>query len=440
MKGAVHRRQFLARAGVVAGTVLGFPSMVPESVLGRGGKASANDRINMGMIGVGSMGGGHVRGFLSHQDVRVVAVCDVRQEFRDKAKRTVDTQYGNEQCAVYEDFRELLARSDVDAVLIAVPDHWHALIGVEAARQGKAMYYEKPMGRTMAEAKAVRQAVLRNRVVFQFGTQQRSGYNHRFACELVRTGRIGQLHTIMIGSAQAPFCPNQPAQPVPPGFDYEMWLGPAPWAPYTFERCTRNWTLIYDYSLGCLSGAWGIHDVDIAQWALDADHTGPIEVEGTGLFPRDGLYDTLSSWEVEHRYANGVKLIHMDMPTARKRAPQFELLWMAMLFQGTEGWVFVSRNGIHTHPESLVRTVVSANESPFPRSTDHRRDFLDAVRSRKTNISPIEAAVSSDIVCHQADIAIQLGRKLRWNPVTEKFDDEQANRLISRAMRAPWHF
>jgi glucose-fructose oxidoreductase len=433
------RRRFLAGTGALAGAALGFAGIVSDSTLGLGGKVSANNRINMGMIGVGSMGSGHVRGFLSHQDVRVVAACDVRREFRDRAKRTVDSHYGRQECAVYADFRELLARPDIDAVLIAVPDHWHALIGIEAARRGKAMYYEKPMGRTVAEAQAVRRAVLQNRVVFQFGTQQRSGYNHRFACELVRTGRIGELHTIMIGSAEPSFCPNQPAQPVPPGFDYEMWLGPAPRAPYTYERCTRNWTLIHDYSLGCLSGAWGIHDVDIAQWALDSDGACPVEVEGAGVYPTDGLYDTLSSWEVEHRYPNGVKLIHMDMTTARKRAPQFELLWMAMLFEGTEGWVYVSRSGIHTHPESLARTVISANESPFPRSTDHRRDFLDAVRGRKTSISPIEAAVSSDIVCHQADAAIQLGRKLRWDQKAEKFVDDQANRFLQRAMRSPWH-
>jgi predicted dehydrogenase len=438
MMKAMPRRRFLAGTAALAGTAVGFPGIVSDSVLGLGGNVSANNRINMGMIGVGSMGSGHVRGFLSHQDVRVVAVCDVRQEFRVRAKRTVDIHYGDEQCAVYTDYRELLARSDLDAVLIAVPDHWHALIGVEAARQGKAIYYEKPMGRTVAEAKAVRQAVLQNRVVFQFGTQQRSGYNHRFACELVRTGRIGELHTIMIGSAEPYICPNQPEQPVPPGFDYDMWLGPAPWAPYTFERCTRNWTLIYDYSLGCLSGAWGIHDVDIAQWALAADGTYPIEVEGTGIFPSDGLYDTLSSWEVEHRYANGVKLIHMDMTTARKRASQFQLLWMAMLFLGTEGWIFVGRQGIHTYPEKLVRTIIGANESPFQRSTDHRRDFLDAVRGPKATVSPIEAAVCSDVVCHQADVAVRLGRKLRWDPAAERFDDEQANRLLHRAMRSPW--
>jgi predicted dehydrogenase len=430
------RRQFLR----LSGAAIAFPSIVPASVLGRNGATAANSRIVMGMIGVGSMGSGHVRGFLAHQDVRVAAVCDVRDEFRQRARKTVDTQYGDGSCAVYGDFRELLARNDIDAVLIAVPDHWHALIGREAARNGKHMYYEKPMGRTVAESLAMREAVARYGVVFQFGTQQRSSYNYRFAAELVRNGRIGQLQEIMIGSATSQFVPDQPEQPVPPGFDYDFWLGPAPWAPYSFERCTRNWTLIYDYSLGCVSGAWGIHDVDIAQWVMNADHTGPSEIEGTGVFPAEGLYDTAASWEVEHIYPGGVKLIHMDMRTALKRAQQFQLHWMGMLFRGTEGWIYVSRDGVHTEPRSLARTVFGPNDIQYPRSTDHRRNFLDSLRLGQTPISPIEAAIRSDTVCHQADIAMRLQRRLRWDPVSETFaNDEQANRMLSRAMRAPWH-
>jgi len=430
------RRCFLKRSSLAAV----FPAIVSSSALGLNGAVAASDRIVMGMIGVGSMGSGHVRGFLTHPDVRVVAICDVREEFRARAKATVDAKYGDKACATFADFRELLARRDIDGVLIAVPDHWHALIGIEAARAGKHMYYEKPMARTVAESKAARAAILRHQVVFQFGTQQRSSYNYRFTAELVRNGRIGELKRIMIGSATSQYVPNQPEQPVPPGFDYEMWLGPAPWAPYTFERCTRNWTLIYDYSLGCVSGAWGIHDVDIAQWVLGTDHTGPVEVEGWGTFPKEGLYDTATAWEVEHTYANGVKLIHMDMRTALKKARQFSLHWMGMLFEGTEGWVYVSRDGVHAEPQSLLKAVIGPNETQFPRSTDHRRNFLDCVKTFRQPISPIEAAVRSDTVCQQADIAMRLKRKLRWDPVREAFvEDEQANRMLSRAMRTPWH-
>lgn len=437
----MNRRQFLHTTSGLAACAAAFPQIVPASAFGKGGTVAPSERIRMAFIGVGSMGGGHLRAFLEYPEVRVCAVCDVREEFRERAKQSVDSRYGSAECEAYEDYRELLARNDIDAVLIAVPDHWHVLIGIEAARQGKHMYYEKPVGRTVQEAKALRAAVRRYGVVFQFGTQQRSTGYYRQACELVNNGNIGELHTIMIGSASSQYCAFPPEQSVPAGFNYEMWLGPAPWAPYTAERCTRNWTLIYDYSLGCVSGAWGVHDVDIAQWALRAENTGPVEVEGTGVFPTDNLYDTATSWEVEHKYANGVKLIHMDMPTAMKRArEQFSLNWMGMLFQGTEGWIYVSRAGIHANPASMLRRSPGPHGVHFPRSLDHRKNFLESVRTGKDPIAPIEAAVRSDTVCHQADIAMRLGRRLRWDPVAEEFtNDPAANRMLSRAMRSPWH-
>jgi predicted dehydrogenase len=394
----------------------------------------------MGSIGVGGQGSGHLRSLLRTSDVRVTAICDVMADRRNRAKDQVDSTYKDNSCKAYNDFREMLARTDLDAVLIAVPDHWHALIGIEAARRGKHMYYEKPMGVSLAESQAMREAVRRYGVTFQFGTQQRSSFTFRHAVELVRNGRIGQLKEIVIGSAGSQYVPNQPEQLVPPGFDYDMWLGPAPWAPYTAERVTRNFTLIYDYSLGCISGAWGVHDVDTAQWALDADHTGPLDVEGTGTFPADGLYDTAISWEVHHTYANGEKLIHMDIRSAKKRWDQFSLGNMASLFIGTEGWVYVSRQAIHTHPATLVREKFGPNDKRVIFSNDHRRNFLDAVRTGGRTISPIEAAVRADTVCQQADIAMRLKRKLRWDPVKEQFiGDEPANRMLSRPMRSPWH-
>ena len=418
-------------------TFTGFalaPMILPASARG------ANDKINMGMIGVGGMGSGHLRALVNNSAVRITAICDVRDEHTARARDAVSTAYNDSSCAGYRDFRELLARRDIDAVLIAVPDHWHALIGLEAARQGKHMYYEKPMGLSLAESQAMRAAVKRNGVVFQFGTQQRSSFNYRQTAELIRNGRIGQLKTILIGSANSQYVPNQPTQPVPAGFDYEMWLGPAPWAPYTFERTTSRWTLIYDYSLGCISGAWGVHDVDSAQWVNDADSTGPIEVEGTGEYPADGLFDTAIHWEIEHTYANGVKLVHMDMQTAKKRAPQFSFGNMASVFIGTEGWIYVSRQSLRAHNPALVREKFGPNDSRVVRSDDHKRNFLDAIRTGAQPISHIESAVRSDTVCQQADIAMRLRRKLRWNPVAERFiDDEAANRMLSRPMRSPWH-
>jgi predicted dehydrogenase len=407
--------------------------------LGKDGATAPNGRIVLGFVGVGNMGTGHVRAFSKHDDVQIVGVCDVRQSHRDRAKGLVDARYGHIGCSTYSDFRELLARPDLDAVVIAVPDHWHALVGIEAARRGKAMYYEKPMGVSVAEAQAVRRAVRRYGVVFQFGTQQRSSENFRLACELVRNGRIGRLETIMIGSASHRYEPDPPTEPVPPGFDYDTWLGPAPWVPYAPQRCTRDWTLIYDYSLGCVGGAWGIHDVDIAQWANDSESTGPIEVEGTGVFTPSGLFDTATAWEVEHTYANGVKLIHMDMRTALKRAEPFRLAWMGTLFQGSEGWIYISRRGLFTHPESLRTTTIGSNDVRLPESRDHRRNFLDAVKTGKRPVTDVETAVCSEIVCQQADVAMRLRRRLRWDPVEEVFvGDDEANRMLSRAMRSPW--
>ena len=446
----IDRRRFLERAvGTITGAI-GFPYIVKSSVFGANGTILPSERIVMGCIGVGSMGGGHLRSLLSHLDVRVVAACDVREMFRSRAKSRIDEQYGDKACVVYNDFRELCARKDIDAVLIATPEHWHVLIALEAARNKKDMYCEKPMGMSIAQTRALQDAVNRNGVVFQFGTQQRSDDRFRFACELARNGRLGKLHTIMVGSYPSGPFPNQPTEPMPDKkeFDYDMWLGPAPWAPYSFQRCASRaqetigaWTLIYDYSLGGLGGAWGIHHVDIAQWGNGTDDTGPIEVEGTGVFPEDGLADTAVAWDVRHKYANGVTMIHMDTKAALERAEQFKLNGgRGILFIGSEGWVLVDREIIKAHPESLLTATIGPDEIRLPRSKNHTLNFLDCVRSRQKTICPVDVAAHSDIICHLDDIAMRLGRKLRWDPDKEQFiNDEQANRMMSRPMRSPWH-
>ena len=443
------RREFL-KTGI---TLAALPHFVPSHVLGAGGVSVPSDKIVLGCIGVGSMGGGHVRGWLGHEDVQLTAVCDLRQSFRQKAKLAVDQKYGNQDCATYHDFRELLARPDVDAVCVATPDHWHALIGIEAAKNGKDMYLEKPADVHVAAAKALRAAVNRYGVVFQFGTQQRSSQAFRFACELARNGRLGKLHTIVVESWAGLTFPNQPTQPEPDPevFDYDMWLGPAPWAPYTFQRSASRaegspgyWMHIHDYGLGCLSGAWGIHHIDIAQWANGTDDTGPLEIEGTGVLPKDGLCDTPLTWRVEHMYANGVKMLHIDAKHTEGEFPQFKNSILpqrgcGVLLLGTDGWVLVSREGIDASPKSLLQETFSSDDIRLPVSNDHKRNFLECVKNRRQTVSPIEAAVRSDTICHLDDIAIRTGRKLRWDPAKEQFlNDEAANRLLSRPMRSPW--
>lgn len=430
----IHRRDLLKAAA--------FPMIVPASALGQGGATPPSDRIGLGLIGVGRQGGGHVRGFLNHADVRVRAICDVNQATLERQVTAVNRRYNDNDCAGYKDYRELLARRDIDAVLIATGERWHPLICIEAARNRKHIYCEKPLGLTVAEAKAVRENVRRYGVVFQIGTQQRSSFNYRQACELARNGRIGQLTTIMIGSV-APGLRrlDEKTQPVPPGVDWDLWLGPAPWAPYSELRMSINaWLFISDYGLGCLDGAWGIHDVDIAQWVNDSDHTGPVEVEATGKFFGD-IRDTAYEWTAEHRYANGVRLIHMDMVTALKRAPEFGAIPTngASVIYGTEGWIFVSRQGIVTSNPALAGAKFKPGERRVIFSNDHRRDFLDAIKTGAEPIAPIEAAVRGLEVVQQADIAMRTGRKLRWDPVAEEFaGDAEANRRLSRAMRSPW--
>ena len=434
----MNRRLFLNRAlGVAA--AFSAPGLVPSSALGLAGTIPPSERIVMGAIGVGGMGGWHVRSFVGYDEVQMVAICDVRKDRRDASKEVVDQKYNNKDCATYNDFRELLARNDIDAIVTATPDNWHSLIGVEAARRGKDMYYEKPLSMSVQENLAMRDAVKRYGVVFQFGTQQRSDDRFRLACELVRNGKIGQLKTIALSSASYGQRPMQPEQPVPEGFDYDMWLGPAPYAPYTFHRCTSQWTIMRDYSLGCIGGAWGVHHLDIAQWANDADHTGPIEVEGTGFFP-EGFYDTAQKFYIEHMYKNGVKLVHMERQTAVKHFDQFSMNYEGLLFLGSEGWIFVSRSDIVTEPKSLAKYGLNSNDERLEKSVDHKRNFLDAVMSRGIPISNIDAALHSDILSHQGDIAMRLKRRLYWDPEKYEFiNDPEANRFLTRPMRSPWH-
>jgi len=437
---ASNRREFVKEAARAA-AACAAPMIIPSRVLGAGGAVPPSERIQIGFIGVGSMGSGHVRGFIQQPDVRIVAICDVRESARNQNRDFVNKTYGDQSCRTYRDFRELLSQRDIDAVLIATPEHWHALVGIEAARQGKSMYMEKPIGVSIAEAKALREAVQRYGVVFQEGCQQRSDQRYRQTVELVWNGYIGRLETVMIASAGGgggARIPEQKPQPVPEGFDYDSWLGPAPYMPYTPERVSRTWMFIHDYGLGSLGGAWGIHDVDIAQWVSGNDHTTAVETEGEAGF-YDDIRDVPHTWTVGHKYANGVKVIHMDLATARKREPQFRTGGMASMMYGSEGWIYVSRQEIRAHPATLLRKVIGPNEKKAIFSNDHRRNFLDAVKKRTVPIANIESAVHGEMTNQQADIALRLRRKVRWDPAKEKFiGDAQATRMMARPMRSPW--
>ncbi len=452
----------LSRRGFLRGTIVAavgagsFPYVVPSSALGKAGAVAPSERIVMGSIGVGGMGTNNLRAFLTQPDVQVVAVCDVvkaSNEYghwykegwqgasfgRESARKIVDDHYAQKNpssqykgCAAYVDFRDLLARDDIDAVCVTTPDHWHAIPSIMAASTGRHVYCEKPLSLTIAEGRAMIEAVRRHGIVFQTGTQQRSSRQYRFLCELIRNGRIGRLKRVIANiGPNNKFGPAKDWQPtpVPDWLDYDMWLGPAPWAPYHKDRCLYNFRFDLDYSGGQTTNL-GTHAFDIVQWANGTDDTGPIEVEDLGAkFPRDGLFTTATTVDFRALYANGVELICRTQETGRG----------PLRFEGTEGWAEILGEKPTYYPESLATSVIGPNEIHLYESNDHHRNFLDCIKTHGETAAPVEIGHRSTTICHLGNIAMALGRKLRWDPAKELFvNDDEANRMLSRAMRSPW--
>jgi predicted dehydrogenase len=427
--------------------------MIPSSAWARDGRIGPNDLIQIGCIGTGPQGRGVMGNFLGQTDCRVVAVCDVKKDQLEIARTAVNQKNGNQDCRTYHDFRQLLARSDIDAVLVATPDHWHVVVGIAAANAGKDMYVEKPMGLTLAEDQALRAAVKKHKRVFQFGTQQRSSEQFRQACDLVRNGKIGQLqHMDVWSSASHPGGATAPIAP-PPELDYDFWLGPARYTPYTENKAAadnKTWWFNYDYALGFIAG-WGVHPLDIALWGHPGLMAGPLEIDGQGVFPSGGACNTAIAWDVQFRAADGVTMTYRGTPNGYdKITPMNDLEpWRKKFghaadhgntFVGTEGWILVDRGTIRAHPEKLLEEKLGPSDKPLTRSTNHARNFLDCVRSRQEAICDIDAAVQADVLCHLSDIATRLERKLVWNWKQEKFvDNKEANaRLRARPFRKPW--
>jgi len=408
---------------------IGLPYLVPSSALGKAGAVAPSERITLGFIGTGDHGRNvNIKNFLVNADAQAVAVCDVDPVNRDAARDMVNKKYGNSDCATYGDFRDVLARADIDAVMISTPDHWHVPISIAAARAGKDIECEKPT-LTIREGRVLCETMKRYGRVFQWSTEDRSVDVYHRMCELVRNGRIGKVHTIRVELPSGPDTPGDPApMPVPEGFDYDMWLGPAPWAPYTKGRCHWNFRWILDYSGGMLTD-WGAHLLDGAQWGNDSEHTGPVEVEGKGEFWPDGLYNTAKDFRIEYKYADGVQLIVTSgTPSLR--------------FEGSEGWIGNRgwRAPLQAEPKSILDSVIGPNEIHlYTCQAGEQRNFLDCVKSRKDCYFPPEIGQRCFTVAHIGNISMLLGRKLRWNPQNEQFiDDEQANRMLTRSMRSPW--
>ncbi len=437
----ISRRKFLKRATDTAVGAIGFPYLVSSSALGKAGNVAASNRIIVGCVGVGPQGSGVMRNFLGQRDAQVVAICDLKEQARDAAQNLVNKHYQSDGCATYKDFRELVGREDIDVVLVATTDHWHVLVSLAAVRSGKDVYMEKPMGLSVAEDQAMREAVHRYGRKFQFGTQQRSSRNFRFACELALNERIGKLHTINVWAPGSASGGSPKPVPEPDWIDYDMWLGPAPYTPYTKDRCSnRLWWFISDYALGFIAG-WGIHPVDIAIWGGGEKVAGPLEIEGTGVWPSpDGVCDTARNWNIVCKYASGVTMNFTGDPYPEEWKKRYgRTTGHGTAFEGTKGWVHVDRGGINAHPKDLLSTEFGPNDIHLHKSGNHVRNLLDCVKSRAETISPVDASVRGDIICQISDIAIRLEQKLKWDPKKERFvKSEAANRMLKRAMRSPW--
>lgn len=436
----LSRRSFLEHGAAFAGAaIVGRPVLAAPSP-GDGGRAAPSERITVGMIGMGRQAYlVNMKQLLRMPDVQVVAVCDVDSWRLENARSAVDKHYrgagaagGAVGCKAYVDYQELLARDDIDAVMISTPDHWHAPMALAAMKAGKDVSLEKPITRTIAEGRALSDAARKLGRVFRVDSELRSIPSVHRAAELARNGRIGEIRTVIVGvPGSDKACPPQPAMPVPAGLDYERWQGPAPLAPYTLKRVhpvksygRPGWMRHLFYCDGMITN-WGTHLCDGAMWCTGLDRTGPVEVEGTGTYPPpDSFWNVLLEFEVKYRFASGATW------TYRTEKPYFRLV-------GEEGWIEASFNSIAAHPASLLDAKKSAGEVSFARK-DEKRDFIDCVKSREQTLEPAEVGHRVTSLCHLGHIAIQVGKKLRWDPEKEIFPgNDTANRFIREPIHSP---
>jgi hypothetical protein len=421
----LNRRRFLKTA-VRAGAVLVMPHVVPGTVLGKNGSVAPSERIVLGGIGIGNRGGYDLGCFLHEPDVRFVAVCDVKAARRKAVKEMVDARYGNSDCATYTDLRELLARSDIDAVLIATGPNWHATASILAAKAGKDVYCEKPCTKNIAQSLALAEVFHRTGRVFQAGTQRRSLPNFTYAVELARSGKLGKLHTLYahpmtLNTSTSGWLPAQPE--LPQEVDWNLYLGPAAWRPFN-----RDLLRSFDFEEGggiigggCLP--WGSHCVDLCQWANDADATAPVEYEPVEYESKDK--------QLHARYANGVKLVI-------RNDGWLPLGSCPVRFEGETGWVETGDDAEIVASAPAMLAGRGAKIPGYP-ADFHIRDFLDCVKTRAQTRSNADVTCYSHITCHAANIALFLGRKVRYDPQEHEFiGDEEANRLRSEALREPW--
>ncbi len=438
----LNRRSFICNTAKLTAGVIGFPYIVRSSALGKAGTVAPGNRLVTAQIGCGGMGGANLKSFLHRPDIQIVAVCDVDERHAAEKKRMVDEHYGNQDCRIYYDFRELLETESLDVVSHALPDHWHAYVTIACARKGIDMYGEKPISRTIGEGRAMCDAIDRYGIIWQTGSWQRSVEQFHRAAELIRNGRIGKVRYVEVGlpNGEGPETPPPHLLNKPDYMHYDLWLGPAPWRPYqsfqhvSEDKATGNvhyhWRHIFDYSGGKLTD-WGGHHIDIAHWGLGFDRTGPVAVEGKGKFPESGIYDVAYEYDFLCTYANGLQM----------RVANRNLLshGQGVCWYGDAGWLFVSRRELQASDPRILRDKIGSREIRLYHSRDHIDNFIECVKSRRETVTPAETAHRSISVAFLGEIAMLTGRKLTWNPEKETFiGDEQANRYLSRSYRSPW--
>ncbi|WP_276366640.1 Gfo/Idh/MocA family oxidoreductase [Chryseolinea sp. H1M3-3] len=452
-KPTVTRRKFLqtsVKATALSTVALGFPSIVPASVFG---KHAPSNRINVGAIGVGRISRIHdMPGVWKTDFAQIVAVCDLDTKRAAEGKQLVNEYYTKRDgkpfdgVKEYHDYRELINDKDIDAVLISTPDHTHAMIAVAAARAKKHMYMQKPASLTISEGRFVSDVVQKSGVKFQIGSQQRSSEQFRYAAELVRNGRIGQLKTVYVGLPGDPSGEEEPEMPIPKNLNYDMWLASTPYVYYTEKRVhpqegydRPGWLRCEQFGAGMITG-WGSHHIDSAHWGMGMEKSGPVEIWGHAEFPKKGLWDVHGIFKTEALYDNGVKMVvSNELPNGIK-------------FEGTEGWIFVTRgnyqatasdpvNADGTKPldasdPKIIKSVIGPNEFHFTVSKNHHLNWLESIRDNKAPIAPVEEAHRSCSACLLHHIAMKLDRKIYWDPKKEQFkNDEEANRMLSRTQR-----
>ena len=462
-KGNLSRRGFMQRS-LAALSAAGLPSWAALEVFQAEARAAdeakkpvaANDKIVIGLIGCGGQGNGIMGWARRDKRVQVVAVCDVDKRHRERTAKSV-----GKDCQQFEDFRKINDLKDINAVLIATPDHWHTLCAIDAMRKGKDVYCEKPLTLTIEEGQALVKVAKQTKAIFQVGSQQRSDARFRLACELVRNGRLGKIKTVETWIGENPTSPPIPKADTPEGLNWDFWLGPTPEVPYRFLEAKKKigrgnarytnghyeFRWWYQFSGGKMTD-WGAHHNDIAQWALGMDESGPVAVESKGKEPPKGgdRYDCHPTFEVTYTYANGAKVICKSKENGVR-------------FEGEDGkWIFVDRGKIEASdqkekpvpgrkgvkakpggPSKILDEKLGADATRLYVSNNHMMNWLDCIKSRKPTICPAEVGFRSVTVCHIGVISMRLGfKKLTWDPKAEKFGEEEGNKMLSRKMRGEW--